>query len=1689
VATLSTTNLTAGSHSITATYNGSATYDPSTSSPATAVNVTVTTTTGLVATVNGAAVAAAGTASGSTVVLTATMNPLTTTGSVTFMNGSSALGAAQTLSSGIATLTVKNLPTATNSLTAVYGGTAPYTTSTSPAVTVKVIAGAGTTTTLGVSSASIIPGANETLTATVTSGATGSVTFFDGSTALGGGNISGTTATFATTTLAAGAHSITATYNGNAVDQPSTSTAHTVTVATPSATALAISAGPYYYGANVTFTATVTPSSSAGSVTFLDNGVSVGTGTLSGGIATLTLNSQLVGSHPMSASYTANGSTATSSSMPMSIVATTTATSIAASGSATKTFGAASFTLTATVTPSTVSMGSVTFYDTGTAGGSITNAANLGKIAVTAGSASVTITATQLAIGKHYLVASYGGYFASTGAAQFTTSMSSSAPVAVNGPTALTVTASNATVAYGAAIPTITPTYAGFINSDTSASLTKQPTCTTTYTTITAPGTYATANTCSGAVDANYTITYPAGSLTVTQATPAISHWYNQSAVYGTPVTLSATTNSTATVTYALVSGPASLATLSGVTTLTPTGVGAVVVSASVAGTTNYTALAPVNVTVTVNQAPLVITASSPATLNVGGTVPTITATYATFVHSDTSASLTTQPTCSTTYKANSAAATYPTNCSGAVDPNYSITYAAGSFAVTQAAQTIKGFYASSTTYGVPVTFTATSTSGSTVVYSVTSGPGSISGSILTPTGPGTVVVAANVPVTASYAAAPQLSVNVTVYQAQLTVTASSPASIPYGSAAPGITASYSGWVNGDSSISLTTQPTCFTLYTNVAASHPGSYTSMCYGAVDPKYSIAYTPGAVTVIKANPSAVGWPTSTAITYGAALSTSGLSGGSSTPAGSFAWTTGTTVPHVGGAAQSVTFTPTDITDYNTATGTASITVAMANPTVTWPTASTVTYNALLSSSKLSGGSANGTFGWTNGAVNLTTIGPNSEGVTFTPTDTIDYNNATGTVSVSVNKATPAVIWPTASGITYGAALSTSTLSFATGSGGAFAWTNGSVIPPVGTDSESVTFTPTDTVHYTSLTSPIHVTVSQATAIITWPSAATAITYGQALSASHFSGQSANTAGTFTWTAPTTTPIAGTDSESVTFTPTNLTEFSTSSSNVNVLVNPATPTVTVLPTGSSIAATLALSNSTLTPGTVTGSVPGGGTTDVNGTFAWTGPTTIPAIGTASYPVTFTSSDPNYSSVSTTASLTVNACGLQDGLHSSNATGLNVYIAGASSADASFDAEGLNESAICAVNSGPSDQWTVTFYPTITSGSASSYSADSNTNGTNAAILAYGTEATVSTGATIILTDDGQGDPGSITTDNNSSSGVFASMGGTVTATDVIVNTFGNGSYGLKATNQGTLTLANVTSTTYGNSSAAIAAGSGGGNITSAGGNYTSNGTRASGVRVAGASSSVVLSGDTVTAMNGTAITVEGGNSVSISGGATISGALGDDHGIFFYQNPLLADSVAGTGSFTMSGGSLTYACDATDASLAPCPTGLSTSDQNSPATLFSVANTAATITLTDVTVTNTTPTDANVITGSNGTLLTAAALNSGTLNHNGGNVTFDAFGEILTGDIIVDSLSSATISLAADSATPAVPSTFTGAINNAHSGGTVSLTLDATSTWVVTGDSYLTTLNDAVSNYSNITCQTSCTVYVGGVAITLP
>lgn len=78
----------------------------------------------------------------------------------------------------------------------------------------------------------------------------------------------------------------------------------------------------------------------------------------------------------------------------------------------------------------------------------------------------------------------------------------------------------------------MTPSYSGFVNGDTPASLTTQPTCVTTATTSTPAGTYAGANTCSGASSSTYTITYRSGTLTVNPA-PLTVTAVSQSITYG----------------------------------------------------------------------------------------------------------------------------------------------------------------------------------------------------------------------------------------------------------------------------------------------------------------------------------------------------------------------------------------------------------------------------------------------------------------------------------------------------------------------------------------------------------------------------------------------------------------------------------------------------------------------------------------------------------------------------------------------------------------------------------------------------------------------------------------------------------------------------------------------------------------------------------------------------------------------------------------------------------------------------------------------------------------------------------------------------------------------------------------------------------------------------------------------------
>ncbi|MBV9493127.1 MAG: M36 family metallopeptidase, partial [Acidobacteria bacterium] len=167
-------------------------------------------------------------------------------------------------------------------------------------------------------------------------------------------------------------------------------------------TTLTASANPSPLGSSVTFTATVSSSAGAptsGTVTFLDGGTPIGTGTVSAGVATYTTSSLSAGLHTMSARF--EGITgflpSTSTSLIENIGKIATGTNLVAS-SLNPTFSRP-VTLTATVTATSgTPTGSVTFYDGATV---------LGTISLSSGSAALNIS--TLTVGVHNITASYVG--------------------------------------------------------------------------------------------------------------------------------------------------------------------------------------------------------------------------------------------------------------------------------------------------------------------------------------------------------------------------------------------------------------------------------------------------------------------------------------------------------------------------------------------------------------------------------------------------------------------------------------------------------------------------------------------------------------------------------------------------------------------------------------------------------------------------------------------------------------------------------------------------------------------------------------------------------------------------------------------------------------------------------------------------------------------------------------------------------------------------------------------------------------------------------------------------------------------------------------------------------------------------------------------------------------------------------
>jgi len=407
---LAVSSLTAGVHAITAAYGGDVNDSPSSSPVASLVvrraSTAVTLTSSVPASVFGQPVAF--TAS----VSARSPGAGVPTGLVTFYDGKTKLGTA-TVQYGSATISLANLAVGAHSIAAVYGGDSNFLGNNSRGLRQSVTQDA-TQTGVVAQPRPVVLGRPLTLIATVRPVApgagtpTGMVTFKDGMTAIKTVSLRGGVATLTTSTLAAGVHSVTAVYGGDTNDHASVSSTLSVTVQSPTATAVSSSGSPSLPGQPVTLFATVKATvrgwgAPTGVVTFTDGTTVLGTAVLSKGKASLSVTKLAAGSHGIVAVYAGDALDAPSTSAPfVQKVQAATSVSLVSSSSPVNYGIPITFTATVVALPSGawpwVPTGTITFFD-GTSA--------LGTVALSSGAATLTIP--RLAHGTHKITAFYDG--------------------------------------------------------------------------------------------------------------------------------------------------------------------------------------------------------------------------------------------------------------------------------------------------------------------------------------------------------------------------------------------------------------------------------------------------------------------------------------------------------------------------------------------------------------------------------------------------------------------------------------------------------------------------------------------------------------------------------------------------------------------------------------------------------------------------------------------------------------------------------------------------------------------------------------------------------------------------------------------------------------------------------------------------------------------------------------------------------------------------------------------------------------------------------------------------------------------------------------------------------------------------------------------------------------------------------
>jgi len=240
----------------------------------------------------------------------------------------------------------------------------------------------------------------------------------------------------------------------------------------------------------------------------------------------------------------------------------------------------------------------------------------------------------------------------------------------------------------------------------------------------------------------------------------------------------------------------------------------------------------------------------------------------------------------------------------------------------------------------------------------------------------------------------------------------------------------------------------------------------------------------------------------------------------------------------------------TGYTTSTVITGKYTIKTTPVISWPAPAPITYGTALSSTQLDA-TANvpGTFIYTPVAGTILAAGSQPLSVAFTPTDTTDYNNASASVTLTVNaKPVTFTISPvsfTYTGSAQGPAITPSV------AGATYSTSGTASATAIG----AYSVTATATGNYTGTSGATAWTIAKGTPVISWPAPA-AIIYGTALSSTQLDA-TASVPGTFVYTpAAGAILAAGSQTLSVAFTPTDTTDYNNASASVSLTVNPPPP-----------------------------------------------------------------------------------------------------------------------------------------------------------------------------------------------------------------------------------------------------------------------------------------------------------------------------------------------------------------------------------------------------------------------------------------------------------------------------------------------------------------------------------------------------